>query len=346
MAIQTQVEKRFLAAGAKKGVIWGTAEPMGANDGMLIDSDGGLVRSQAYHPAYESDTPFPSEGDLGLIDPIDFTPEFFMRYDPGSIGLLLAQLFGTTGTPSGAGIGWKHIFLWDDEINGKFSNFAVERANKILEVPSAKPFSFDLSLADGFIKGSIGLRGNTLINDSSINDYTQMDALTYADTGHRVKIRHLTSYLTHQSNSDNPNQTDAIKISDISMHFERPMDGLHEAGSSSIIEPVQNGAPVITVSLTFPRMDIVNDAYFADFIAETEKKAQFEFLEPTGEAGKHYALAFWFPRLRVINVDYPFDEIVPCTMTLQAEKAASYSGFTYPYPYMQLTNKRSTSYFT
>ncbi|GAH94395.1 unnamed protein product, partial [marine sediment metagenome] len=81
MGAPTTPQKRFLAAGAIKAATntaWGTAESMGDGNGILIDSDGGLVRSQAYHPAYESDTPFPEEGDLGDIDPVDFTPEFFM----------------------------------------------------------------------------------------------------------------------------------------------------------------------------------------------------------------------------------------------------------------------------
>lgn len=345
MTIPTTPQKRFLAAGAvRSSQTWGTSQLLTAGSGILIDSDGGLVRSQAYHPAYESDTPFPSEGDLGDIDPVDFTPEFFMRYDPGTLGVLLAQFFGIAGAPSGVGGGWAHTFQWADDNDGKFVTFAIERARKILEVPSAKLFSFDLSLADGFVRGSMGLRGNTLINNSTVNGYTQMDALVYKDTGHRIRFGQLTSFLTHQSNGSAPWATTAIKISDISMHFERPHDGLHGGGSDSIMEPMQNGAPVITMSLTFPRMDVVNDAYFADFIAEIEKKACFSFVGPEYESGQNYMLSLRFPRLRVINVDYPYDEIIPCTMTLQVEKAADYTGFVSPYPYMILHNKRAIDY--
>jgi len=339
-------QKRLLAAGAiQSGQSWGTAETITqALGGMLIDSDGGLARSQVYHPANEADTPLAEEGDLGSIDPIDFTPEFFLRYDPGAIGILLALLWGTAGNPVAAGNGWRHSFLWAEENYGLFSTFAIERREKVFEVPSAKSLSFDLSIADGFVRGSLGLRGNTLINTGQVN--TDLDSLTYANRGLRVKFSDLQAYLTYQTNLSNPDQTTAIEISDISMHFERPHDGLHGAGSASIIEPSENGQPVMTMSLTFPRMNTINDPYFADFIAETEKKACMWFRGPVLHTTQNYEFDFYFPRLRVINVDYPLDEIIPCTMTLQVEKAASYTGFMSAYPYIRPVNLRTTSYLT
>ena len=340
-------QKRLLAAGAMKSAqTWGTAEALGATFGMDIDADGGLVRNQSYHPSIGADTPFPTEGDLGNIEPVDFAPEFFLRYDPGAIGILLAQLFGTAGEPAAAGNGWRHTFRWADENYGEFSTFAIERRSKIFEVPSAKPYSFDLSVVDGFIRGSIGLRGDTVKNDSAVNTATQMDALTYANRGLKLKFSDLLAYITHQSNVSGPDETTAIEISDISMHFERPHDGLHGAGGQSIIEPAENGAPIITMDLTFPRMNTINDPYFADFIAETEKKACMWFHGPVLHTSQLYEFDFYFPRLRVINVAYPHDEIIPCTMTLQAERAADYSGFISADPYIRPVNLRTTDYLT
>jgi len=338
-------QKRLLAAGAKKSAQdWGTAEALGAGYALDIDSDGGLARNQAYFPAKGADTPMPTEGDLGQIEPVDFSPEFDLKYDPGAIGILLAQLFGTAGIPVAAGNGWRHMIVWKDENYGEFCTFAVERRSKIFEVPSAKPFSFDLSVTDGFMRGSIGLRGNTVINDSAVNTETQMDALTYANRGLRVKFSDLLAYLTYQTNGSNPDQTTAIEISDISMHFERPHDGLHGAGSQSIIEPMENAIPNCYMELTFPRMNTINDPYFADFIAETEKKACMWFHGPVLQGAQLYEFDFYFPRLRVTKVEYPFDEIIPCTMTLQIEKAATYTGFASPYPYVRPVNLRSTDY--
>lgn len=345
MAIPTIPQRRLMAAGAKKSAqAWGTAEALGAGYGCLIKEDGGLLRSQPYMPAKESDTPFPIEGDLGNIEPVDFAPSFTQRYDPGALGILLAQLFATAGSPAAAGNGWRHTFQWADENYGEFATFAIERAAKILEVASAKVYSADFSIADGLLECSLGLRGNTLINTSAINTLTEMDALTYADRGHRVKFSELSVYLTHQSNVSNPDQTTVLECSDISMHFERPQDSVHKAGSPFIIEPSENDHPIITMTLTFPRMNTVNDVYFASFIAETEQKACIWFHGPVLQGAQLYEFDFYFPRLRVINIDYPFSEVIPATMTLQAEYATSYTGFLSPMPYIRPVNLRTTDY--
>ncbi|MBU2177653.1 MAG: hypothetical protein KJ556_21385 [Gammaproteobacteria bacterium] len=348
MTTPTLPLRRLLAAGAKKSAqVWGTAEALGAAFGMLIEGDGGLSRKQPYLPAKEADTPFVLEGDLGNIDPVDFAPAFTMRYDPGALGILIAQLFATAGAPSEVATGYAHILKWAEENYGEFATFAVERASKIFEVASAKPHMLDLNIGDGLLKGTIGLRGNTLINTSAVNTETQMDALTYADRANRVKFSHLSVYMVDQDLAADPDTTAALELSDISLHFERPHDAEHKAGSESIIEPAENAHSIITVTMKFPRMNAVNAAHFAKFIAETEKKAYVWFtgnLLP-GDAVQHYELQFYFPRLRITSIDYPFDEIVPGTIVLQAEEAAANpDGFGFAIPYVRIVNKRSTDY--
>lgn len=342
----TTPQKRFLAAGViKSAESWGTAEEITmALGGMLIDSDGGLMRNQAYHPANEADTPFVKEGDLGQIEPVDFAPEFFMRYNPGVIGVLIAQLFGTCTDPSNP-ISSTYIqeMTWDDENDGEFCTFAIERPNMIFEVPSAKPHSLDLSIADGFLRGSIGLRGNSFI-EATVN--TDLDSLTYVDRASRIKFSQVTVDMNDQGEGDASSET-ALIVSDFSVHYERPVDGLHAAGGAGIIQPAQNGQPIITVTMTFPRMDTVNDEYFADFIAETKKKVRFEFIGANMTGGMPYFLRLFFPRMRITNIEYPFDDIVPSTITLQAEEAISAPiGMDYTKPYLVWQNKRSSKYIS
>lgn len=349
MTTPTTPQKRFLAAGAMKSAeAWGTADEITpALGGMLIESDGGLVRNQAYHPANEADSAFPKEGDLGNIDPVDFALEFFQRYDPGPIGILMAQLFGICGVPTAqGGDAFTQTMQWDDENDGEFCTFAIERRGTIFEVPSAKPYSFDLSIADGFLKGSIGLRGNSLV-EATVNVYGIMDALTYKDRTNRIKFSQVMIDMNNQTAGDALAETDLI-ISDLSVHYERPIDGLYAAGGEGIIEPVQNGQPIITVTMTFPRMSAVNAAYFADFIAETEKKVRIEFIGiQMDPSAQHYTLRLFFPRMRITNIEYPFDEIVPATITLQAEEAvAAPSGMGFTKPYLMLANKRADKYIS
>lgn len=342
--------KRLFAAGAKIGSsTWGTAEALGAGFGLLLETDGGLSRKQAYNPAMEADTPFVLEGDLGPIDPVDFAPEFTMRYDPGSLGILIAQLFGEAGASSAVGAGFAHVFNWEPTNYSLFSTFAIERPSKIFEVPSVKVHALDFSISEGFLKGSISLRGDSVINTSAVNTLTQMDALTYADRGNRVKFSDLTVYMLSQASASEPDSSTALELSDIKLHFERPHDSPHKAGSESIIEPAENGHSIITVEMTFPRMNTVNNAYFADFIAETEKKMFIWFYGEyiSGGAGQQYQLMFYYPRLRIIEIDYPFDDVVPARIVLQAEEASSdVAGFgTNRVPYLRIANTRETDYF-
>lgn len=349
MTTPSIAQKRLLAAGAiKSAEAWGTAEELTAGSGLLINTDGGLMRNQPYNPANEADTPMTKEGDLGLIDPVDFNPEFFMRYDSGALGVLLAQLFATAGSPSDLGNGvYSHTFQWADENKGEFCTFAIERVSKIFEVQSAKVMSFDISVDTGFLKGVLGLRGNSLINTSTTNEATEMDALTYADRGNRIKFSQVNIKMNDQSDGNVTGET-ALEVSDFTVHYERPHDSANKAGSEFIIEPEENERPNINITLNFPRMNAVNNLYFADFIAETEKKMEIKCVGAIAGTGGSIPFSFnmKFPRLRIIPpVDYPFDEIVPATIMLQAEEAASNpTGMDYARPYAFLSNERSTNY--
>ena len=71
MTTPSVAQRRLMAAGFRNGAAWGTALETGAGLGALLESDGGLSRTQPYLPAKEADTPFPVEGDLGPIDPVN-----------------------------------------------------------------------------------------------------------------------------------------------------------------------------------------------------------------------------------------------------------------------------------
>lgn len=341
-------QRRLMAAGFRNGAAWGTPLPTGAGLGALLESDGGLTRTQPYLPAREADTPFPLEGDLGPIDPITFAPEFTMRYDMGGLGVALAKFFGTAGNPNSQGdLMYQHSFWWDDEIYGNFVTFALEKFSKVFEVASAKPVTFDLSIADGFLKGTLSFIGNTLVDNSGINGSSNMAAITYATRANRIKFSQGNIYMNDQVDGDAAGGT-ALIISDLAVHFERPHDSPHKAGSNSIIEPSENGAPIITVTLTFPRMSAVNNVYFTtDFIAEVEKKILIDFIGNVPNTVLPYRFKMYFPRMRIINCEYTWDEVIPASITLQAEKAASEpTGMTSLIPKLVIDNTRSTDYLT
>lgn len=347
MATPSIPQRRLMAAGFKKGAAWGTALATGAGLGTLLESDGGLIRNQPYLPARESDTQFVLEGDLGNVEPVTFTPGFSMRYDLGGLGVALASFFGTAGAPASQGQEvYLHTFQWADEIYGNFVTFALEKVSKIFEVASAKPTAFDLSIADMILKATMAFIGNTLIDNSAVNTATQLDAITYATRGNRCKFSQCVIKMNDESGEDVASET-ALEVSDLSVHYERPHDSPHKAGANTIIEPSENGHPIVNLTLTFPRMNTTNNVYFTtDFIAEVEKKITIEF---TGEVigATTYVFKMWFPRLRITNCEYTWDEVIPGSITLQAEEAAlNPTGMSYKRPYLTLQNKRSTDYLS
>ena len=338
--------KKLMGFGMRKGSAWGDAVALGATYGVLLESNGGLNRTQPYLPAVESDTPMTKEGDLGPIDPITFAPEFTMRYDPGGIALHLALLFGTAGAPDNKGNGaYRHTFQWADENYGDFLTFAEERTGKIFEVASAKPTTFDLTVAEGLIKGSMGMIGNTLINTSSVNTLTQMDALTYKDRGNRLKFIQAVIKMNDQLGGDVSSET-ALEVSDMTIHYERPQDSVHVAGDASIIETAENAKENINVNLQFPRENTTNMAYFAtDFIGEVEKKMEIIITGGIIGGAFSYYMELQFPRLRVLDNPSTYEDVLKNGLMLQAEEPSSVpTGMSYARPHVYLQNNSSADY--
>ena len=340
--------KRLMAAGAKKGATWGTAVAVGASDGLLLESDGGPERKQPYLPAKELDTPFVETGDLGAVEPVDFSPSFTMRYNPGAIGTLLAQLFGTAGTPKQQGTtsAYKHTIKWADSNSGHFSTFVVERPGKILEVPSAKPYKFSFSVEEGLLKGSIGLRGNNLIDNSLVNQATQVDALTYADRKNRISFKQISVKMNDQAGGDLATET-ALELANISGDLERSSDAKIVGGSPTIIEPLDGPHPTGTLKLEFARANATNQAFFSKFTGETLQKLSISFLGAVIETTYHFELRFVFPQARIINYSAPLDDTIPVTLDLAIEAAGTNpTGMDDCRPYLEWVNTRATDYLT
>jgi len=242
------------------------------------------------------------------------------------------------------GTAYKHVVRWADSIYGNFVTFAVERPSKIYEVASAKPMGLDISVANGIIKGVINLRGDTVIDTSVINTATEVDALTYQDRYNRVKFTEASVKMNGQGDGNVASET-ALECSNISISMKRPCDAVFAAGGTKIIEPAESDHPAVTIKLDFPRMNTVNAAYLATLIAETEQKLLIAFTGATIESPHTYSWKFFFPRARIIDIQYPLNEVVPSSITLQVEEAAAApTGMDYARMYMEIINTKTTDY--
>ena len=351
MATPTSPETRLHARGFKKGSAWGTAVALGAGNEVLLNGNSGLQPPTfPIVPAKESDTPFIMEADFGNQNAVDVALPIDWRYEMGAAGTILAMIFGTAGAPTDLTGAYEHTFQWKDEISGLFGTWAEERAGQIFEVASAKPYKAEFSFADALLKTTLSMRGDSCIDNSSTNTATQMDALTYPasflDT--RIRFKQGTVKMNAESDGDVTSEN-ALQVNDINISFERPVDGgIHAVGSDKIIEPLEtdlSGGDLVTVNLSFPRMNTVNDDFFQDFTGETEQKMLIQFTGALITGSLYYDLKFFFPRLRIKQPAYDANEIVSAGLELVAEEASSApTGMDYARPYLEIVNLATTDY--
>lgn len=337
------------AAAWKKSTTWGTAVAVGAGSGLLITNDGGLQLRRAYQPLEELDAPVHRGGDLDVNDPVDFSPTFNVRYDPGAAGTLIASFFGTdvVTTPGGT-TPRLHTLTWADNLRGIHGTFCVERPGKVYEVPSVKVMGLDFTLQNGRLVATAKLRGDDVKDDSSINGATQMDAVT-ATTPFGDRLRWAEGAVRMNAEAG-PTLigTTPLVVNSLDISLNRSFDAEHALGALSLIEPEENGIEEVTIRLGFPRFDATNAAYFAVFKAEAYQKMMITFKNPVAIETTYYPeWNFYFPSLKVIEfIPGPQAGVVPASMTLRGRMTASapagMTGFTRPG--LTIQNTVTTSY--
>lgn len=357
MATPTSPERRLHARGfVVSADPWGTAEVLGATDEILLEGPSGLdVPVRTIDPALESNTAFIKSSDILNIPPQDIVLPVRMRYEWGALGRAIAMLFGTAGGPVQVeGTAYSNTLSWKEDNAALFGTYAEERVGKTYEAASAKPQKLELNFADGMLKAALTLRCDSCVNDSSTNDYTQMDALTLPsniyDNGIVAMFSQAAVKINLQDGGDPVANETALVLDDFSVVYERPLEaGVHAAGSASIIEPIQEGISGmgIEVTLSYPRMSTVNDDNYADYINGVLKKMLIVFTGPTCSGSTTYSLSLYFPQMRIISATYPDESIVKAGMVLRAEEPSSTpTGMFYAVPHLIIVNKEQTDYLT
>jgi hypothetical protein len=343
----TTVERRLLAAGFKKGSTWGTAVALGATDELRVKGISGMTHSRDYSPGEYANTPFVAGGVLTDIKAPDPSLSGDLLYDAGALFRAIAMLFGTAGVSAVAETSaYTHTFQWADLADGLFGTLALENPGIIYECASWKPSELALKVGGGRIQFDVKGRGNVVIDSSTVNAAAQMDALTFAGQDAPVLFNHAAIKMNAQGGADVAAAT-ALVVSGMNPTFKRAYDGIHVAGSPSIVEPKESGFPDIRLKLDFPRYATDNTGLQAAMIAGTLQKVLIVLTSPllAGATTAKYALSIFYPGMRIVQQDAPWDEIVKNGIELVAEQAAAaVTGMTYLRPYLTIVNKFATSY--
>lgn len=339
------IESRLNKSAIKKGATWGTEVDVNAAGNGIYLLNPGAPKLNVLMAEDEQATAFEKNLDVVHFNPSDFSMDLEYRWD-GLENVLLAALMGTSPAPAqqGATTAYLHALSLASSVSGIFLSYATEKGAKIHVVPSLKVMKASFGLNNGIIKASFGVRGCRVIDNSTV--ISAMSSVTYPANAHyRAKFHQAVFRMNAQGGADFQS-TDEVKPKSFTLDIERKYDAEHTSGSQVILEPRENGKPVIKLVMEFPRMDAANDDYFGEWTAGTEKKADLVITGPLIASTYYYYLKFQFPRLIIEDVEYADGKIIPAKVALRAVEAdaapTGMSGLTLPV-YVGLMNTRSTS---
>lgn len=296
-----EITGRELIVGLKKTAAWHTPLACGAGNGMLILSDGIKV-SQGMEVDESAGQEWPQQADAGLQE-LKGILDMYARYR--GLETAMALIMGTAGAPAqqGATAAYLHTLQLASNITGKFATLAQQKlSNKVWEYRSLKLHGFKLS-AQMNKPVKIALEGiaDALDRASAVNTTATMANVTYPDVANRIIMNADTVVRVNDQSGAALDDTMKVYPSSIEINFNRPMDSEPVAGQTGVDEPADNGFPVGTITMKFPRYNTANDAFFTDWDNFTSKKMDITFTGKTIEGAYKYQWQFSFTHLKVDN---------------------------------------------
>jgi hypothetical protein len=311
------IQKRLNKSAIIKGATWGTAAQAGAAGCGIIPINPGVIK-RVLAPIEVDDVvhAFETGIDFANMGACDFSLDFNYQWT-GLENILLAMLMGTAGAPTqqAATAAYLHVLTMKNSVAGIFGTYATEKNDKIHVVPSFKVMKAVFTMSGGLIKVTFSLRGDQVTDADAV--VTSMASVTFPTIHTRAKMYQAAFRMNAQA-GDALAVGDLIKPKGFTLEIERKFDSEHVAGSRTIVEPLENAKPSVKLTMEFPRMDAVNELYFANWAAETEKKADVTITGPLIASTYYHYLKFEMPRLRIEDVEFADSPVIPAKVTLRS----------------------------
>jgi hypothetical protein len=327
-----------------KGSTWGTAEAPTGSNGLFV---------KAHTPPKGARKVVTNEDEFGrgmattaeLLEYEAQSGSMSLRLYSEGLEAIVASLmgiYGYTADGSEAGIG-KHKFTMDTVMENIFHTIAWDEGDQVKAVNSASIVSGTFSYQDG-----LNLDVNYLGDKVSVAGFS-LSSTTYPSEGKSIfKLSNAQVWINNEGDAA-LGSGDELYPSGIDIAVTRGIEGLPiTVGSETVSDLVEKTAPVIEVTLTFPKKETETAAYFDAFNNRDFKKLQVKFvgedIAGTVVAGSHqYEIEFNFPRLFMMEApDYAQDTPIPTTIKLKALMTDSApGGMDETVPYIVLQNKVS-----
>lgn len=326
-----------------KGSTWGTAVQPEANCGLYVK---GHTPPKGARKVVTNEDEF-GRGMASESQVLEYEGQsgsMSLRVYYEGLEEIIASLMGTHSVAEDAiNTGsYNHEIVLDTVMSSFFHTIAWDEGDEIKAVNSSRFVSGTFNYADG-----LNLDVNYLGDQVSVAGWSNLDTVTYPSVDQGVfKL----SGATVQINAEGGaalGSGDELKPSGIDIAITRGFEALPvTAGSNTITEPIEKTAPVVEVTLNFPKKESETAAFLAAFNNRDYKKMMitFDSGDQIGVSGANYEIAFYFPRVFLMEApDYGQDTPLPTTVKLKALLATSApTGMDHGVPYIVMKNARDT----
>jgi hypothetical protein len=258
---------------------------------------------------------------VGNFDAIQAQLPMFLHHHDAFQNVLWAMTLGAGGAAPVAVVGtaYSNTFEPAAQRSGPYATLVRDKVVYVSEVPGCMFTGFEIRVGEmGRMEIDWSIMGDVEKSDSVINTSTQVAALTFPTQGMRWFFRQAVIRLNAQSGGA-LGAGDAVKVTNFKLKFEQKLDVKFVGGQQTIIAPLDNGFPTVTLDLTFARFDSVSQGFFTTLKAGTRYKGDIIFTGPAADATT-YGLKFEFPHLAVMSHSTPLPN------TAQGEPKATFEG--------------------
>lgn len=260
---------------------WGV--PASVTKAIYFEADGGMQFKPAQIVDNAFGQTFTAPSDSGLVEAPNLSLTGRMRYDDYSylwdalaIGSPATVTLSTSAT--GQVTSWKHVFDLADNIDGLGLTTAIERVLYVEELTSAKVYGFEIAEdANGAMNVTYKVMGTKPTNISSVNVSATVSGAVSPALTNRIMQQHGV-FRMNTFSAAGLASADTLAMESIKFTFERPQDAPHIYGQDYIAEPADNGFPVFSLELHYPRMNTVSaNSLYAGLRNAQQFKADWTF---------------------------------------------------------------------
>lgn len=338
---------------------WGSASTLGSGHRIEVES---LTHSE--NPEELAATPIGSgeqmanDSQQGANAPT-VNIDKIAHYNDGAVNAW-ATFFGTDTTTSLGSGGYIHSLIHNEVSDWRYTTLAFQGFSAStqggFEFPTCVTTRLGFTAAEppNYVKNQIDLLANNRLEGTSgamQNSYGNLDVnVTMADT-ERVVLQQDDEFWINSQSGGALSSSDRLVIKSASWELTKERGFVKEirgSGATGNSTPIFTGNPVFAGTLTVELRSMSDATYFDAAAAGTEYKARLTITGSLIGGSIYKKLDVYFPRLKIIeDPQYNLSDAGynPLVITFKCLFAPTVpTGMADRYPYILLTNSKSTSY--